>query len=76
MFDRILGLPLAALAWYIVYSGTALAQLSRAPSKPPDLSLQRLWDLLVAKPGIAIAGAIAIVTVVFVLVTRTRKSRS
>lgn len=54
----------------------ALAQLSRAPAKAPDLSLQKFWELLAAKPGILIAGAIAIATLVFVLVTRGKKSKS
>lgn len=76
MLTHIRKLQLAVLLWYVSTVEAALAQMSRAPSKPPDISLQKLWDMLAAKPGILIAGGIALTTLVFVLVSRGKKSKS
>lgn len=76
MSNRIHDWLLALLAWCMLNSAPALGQLSRAPSKAPDMSIEKLWQWLAAKPGVLIAGGVAIAVLLFMLVTRGKKSKS
>jgi hypothetical protein len=64
-----------ALTWLVLTASEASAQVTRAPSKPPSFSLDAAWHWLAAKPGALIAVGIALVALVWMFLTRERKSK-
>lgn len=59
-----------------VVTQSALAQRPPAPNQgPPQMSLDRAWAWLMARPGVMIALGICIVAIVYMVITK-RKSRT
>jgi hypothetical protein len=68
-----------ASIWALVMvatTGTALAQRPPNPGQgPPQFSIERAWNWLIARPGVIIALLIIAVAIGYMIVTR-RKSRA
>lgn len=60
----------------LVTSQIALAQRPPSPSQgPPQLSLEKAWAWLIARPGVMIAIAIIVAAIIYMVATK-RKSRT
>ena len=56
-------------------TGTALAQRPPAPGQgPPQFSIERAWNWLMARPGVMIALVIIVVAIAYMIVTRKKSS--
>jgi hypothetical protein len=58
-----------------VLTQTALAQRPPANQGPPQMSLERAWAWLMARPGVIIAIGICIVAIAYMIITK-RNSRT
>ena len=75
VFRRSIALASTGLATLAVTAGTAFAQRPPAPGQgPPQFSLERAWAWLTARPGVMIAIGVCIVALIYMIVTRSRKS--
>lgn len=58
----------------VVMASAALAQRPPAPGQgPPQMSVERAWGWLMARPGVMIAIAIILAAIIYMIVTRSKK---
>ena len=68
------------LAWalvlgLIVSADVAFAQRPPSPSQgPPQLSLERAWAWLMARPGVIVAVGIIIAAIIYMVVSKRKSS--
>lgn len=71
---------ISALTWslvlgLIVATDVALAQRPPSPSQgPPQMSLERAWTWLMARPGVMVAIAIIVVAIIYLIATKKKSS--
>lgn len=72
MLNRLNTLVLSTMISAMLASD-AMSQTVRPPSGPQSLSLERAWAWLMARPGVMIAGALAIAAVAYMIYANRRK---
>lgn len=72
MFEKLNTLVLTAMVTMMV-AGGAWAQTARPPSGPQQLSLERAWNWLMARPGVMIAIVICIAALAYAIIANRKK---
>lgn len=72
MLDRINTLLLSGMI-SLMLAADAFAQTVRPPSGPQQISIEKAWNWLVARPGVVIAGAVALAAIAFMIYANRRK---
>lgn len=75
MITRLLAALTTSSLVLMTAAGTALAQRASGSQGPPQMSLERGWAWLTARPGVMIALLIIAAAIVYMIVTR-KKSKA
>lgn len=75
MITRLLAALTTSLLVLMSAAGTALAQRPTSNQGPPQMSLERGWAWLTARPGVMIALLIIAAAIAYMIVTR-KKSKT
>jgi hypothetical protein len=73
MLARINALLLTGMVTAMLALEAVAQTASRAPSGPPQFSIEKAWNWLIARPGVLIAAAIAIAAIAFMVYASRRK---
>jgi hypothetical protein len=75
MFGKFNALALTLTLGLMTIAGSALAQRPPSGSQgPPQMSIEKAWDWLMARPGVIVAILIIVAAIVYMFLTRKKKS--